>query len=168
MYNVYNVTDFFGFYSPLLFLLITITYFIFNDKNNKNNTNKNTNKLVIILFYLIGYFINNILNVSLKQYTKFLTNKEFTRRNNMPSGHFQSMAYSITFLYYVLIQNNESMTSIVSMIVLFFYFIVAFSCFYNCLFYKYHTLIDILSGIFIGFWFGYLYYHKLIKHIFKL
>ena len=156
---MYSVTDFLGFHSPLLFLLITITYIIFNDKINSTNS---SNKLVIILFYLIGYVLNNILNISLKKYTKILTNKDFSRRNNMPSGHFQSMAYSFTFLYYVLIQNN------LSMILLFLYFIVAFCCFYDCLFYKYHTLVDIVSGIFVGFWFGYLYYHTLIKRIFKL
>jgi membrane-associated phospholipid phosphatase len=165
MYSLYSVTDFLGFHSPSLFLLITITYLIFNDKSD------NHNKLVIILFYLIGYFLNNILNVFFKKFTKFVTNKEFSRRNNMPSGHFQSMTYSFTFLYYVLIQNNVSMISInsvVSTFLLFLYFIVAFSCFYDCLFYNYHTIIDILSGIFVGFWFGYLYYHQIIKYIFKL
>ena len=140
-----------GTYSPQLFLILTLLS-LYNNYN-------------LIIIYLIGFILNKSLNFFLehnifKKYNeKKVDEKKVDGKNNdVPSGHFQSMSYS--FLFYILIHKNKNLYLI------FLYLFIALCTFYNCIVYKYHTLIDIVSGIFFGLLFCYMYY-KAYSIVFK-
>jgi membrane-associated phospholipid phosphatase len=116
---------------------------------------------------LIGFIISRLLNLFLehiifKKYNEKIlltqTNSDSISVNDTPSGHFQSMSYS--FLFYILSHKNKYIY------IIFLYLFIALCTFYNCLLYKYHTGIDIISGIFFGLLFGYMYY-KVYAIIFR-
>lgn len=149
-----KVIKFLGDNSPKIFLVITSIYLFYNFYNFDKNNN---NYVLIVIFYLIGYFLNNILNIQLKLFNKKNTN--LSQGNNMPSGHFQSMSYSFIFAFYALIYNDKCKLLFI------IYSLIALCTFYNCLAYQYHTTIDMITGIITGGIFGYLYYNKIIKYV---
>jgi hypothetical protein len=131
-----KICDSIGYFSPLLFCLITIIS-LTTITNSKN----------LYIIYLFGLVINRLFNIFLKKYVFYQYNKGL--EHNMPSGHFQSMSYS--FVFYILniknIHNNY----------LFLFLLIALCTFYNCIHYKYHTYSEIIVGIFIGSLLGYIF-----------
>ena len=136
---------FLGDYSPYFFLIIT-SLSLFNNYD-------------LLIIYLLGFIFNKPLNLFLESIVFYKYNeKTLTENNDMPSGHFQSMAYS--FIFYILTHKIKNI------FIIFLYLFISLCTFYNCIKFKYHTMIDIISGIITGFLFGYLYL-KFSKLFFK-
>jgi membrane-associated phospholipid phosphatase len=139
MQKLEKVFDQIGNYSPLLYAIITL----FSISNNY--------KLIII--FIIGYISNNYYNIFLKDYFFKKFNKD--TNNDTPSGHFQKISYCLLFYYL----NNKK----INIIYIILYLLLCSILLYNCIHYKYHTIIDIITGILIGFSFCYSY-----SYIYKL
>jgi membrane-associated phospholipid phosphatase len=145
------VLKFLGDYSPYFFLIITSVSLM--------------NNYDLLAVYLLGFIFNKPLNLFLEKFVflrynkKMLltqTNSNDIQNNDIPSGHFQSMSYS--FIFYILSHKN------INPFIIFLYLFISLCTFYNCIKFKYHTIIDIISGIIFGFLFGYSYvnFSKLI------
>jgi hypothetical protein len=94
--------------------------------------------------YILGFFISTFINRTLK---KMLNPK-------MPSGHFQSIFYSIVFVFLVIHETNPVLFNKFWKYAASLYFIAAFSCFYNCIEFHYHSVLQILSGSALGYFLG--------------
>jgi membrane-associated phospholipid phosphatase len=135
MLFIKKICDFIGLYSPLLFiLLLSISL-------------SNNYKLLVI--YYVGLILNIIITIFLKKVAFEKYNK---KGNNMPSGHFQSLAYSLVF--YLLSHKKWSQNYI------FIFLFIAFCTFYNCITYKYHTIIEIIIGTLLGTFLAFLSINK--------
>jgi membrane-associated phospholipid phosphatase len=97
-----------------------------------------TSKNIWIIAYIIGIIINNQINKLLKYLT----------RQNMPSGHFQAIFFAITFTYLVLRKTDAYKHYWIYVLIL--YLIISALCFYNCIKYKYHNILEILAGSIMG------------------
>lgn len=150
-----NLFDEFGAYGPL-FLVIYSLYLLW-DKHN------------YFFYYIVGVFINAILNLILKgiiqqprpmedtkMFNLALTNgKRFIFKNGlpydifgMPSGHAQTCIFSTTFIYLVLRQKN----------ILSVYFIVSLITFLQRITFNHHTYLQVFVGSIVGFGFAYFMY----------
>jgi membrane-associated phospholipid phosphatase len=140
----YNILEIIGDMAGYEFILITVLSF--------------TNDYKLIIVYLFGILLNHILNNNILGYIFKKYNKQFERI--IPSGHFQSMAYS--FIFYILTHTKQFIFN--NKYILYLYAFITLCTFYNCIKFKYHTIIDIISGIIFGFLFGYSYvnFSKLI------
>jgi hypothetical protein len=129
-----NILEIIGDMAGYEFILIAILSFI------------NDYKLIIV--YLIGILLNHYLNNNILGYI-------FKKYNGniIPSGHFQSMAF--TFVFYIL--NHTSQFIFKHRYILYLYAFIAFCSFHNCIRFDYHTVIDIVMGIIFGSLFSYLY-----------
>ena len=116
------------------------------------------NDYKLIISYLIGIFLNHHLNNNVLVYIFKKNNKFFG--NIIPSGHFQSMAFTIVF--YILNHTNQFILN--HKYILYLYAFIAFCTLNNCINFDYHTKIDIIVGIIFGSLFSYLYvnFSKLI------
>jgi membrane-associated phospholipid phosphatase len=122
-----NPIEYIGDYSPEFIQLISI-YAIFVSGVNT----------AFIIAYIIGIIINDQINKLLKQLTY----------KNMPSGHFQAILYSIIFTYLALRKTKLFKQYWIYFAIL--YFIITAFCFYNCIKYKYHSLLEMLIGSIVG------------------
>jgi len=146
MTQIEKIFDSIGEHSPLLFAIITLFSII------------NNYKLVII--FIFGYILNNQYNIILKEYFFKKFNK--STNNDTPSGHFQRISYC--FLFYYL--NNDK----INIVYIILYLLLNSILFYNCIHYKYHSIIDIITGTIFGFSFcySYIFIYKTITKYIKL
>jgi len=128
----YNIFEFIGDMAGYEFILLTILTFI--------------NNYELIIIYLIGILLNHKLNNNI---LKFI----FKKYNIDPSGHFQSMAFTIVF--YILNHTNEFIYN--HKYILYLYAFIAFCTFNNCFIFNYHKINDIVVGVICGSLFSYLY-----------
>jgi hypothetical protein len=98
--------------------------------------------------YILGFFISTFINRTLKKWI----------HPKMPSGHFQSIFYSATFVFLVLRETNPALFYKFWKYAASLYFIAAFSCFY------YHSVLQILSGSVTGSAWGFILYALLTKY----
>ena len=146
-----------GKYGPII-LIITSFYLLWNKPN-------------LYFYYVVGVFINSILNIILKgiflqprpnedikDFNLALKNgRLFIFKNGiipldifgMPSGHSQSAFFSCAFIYLALRQLN----------ILWFYLSISFITIYQRVSYKYHSVLQVLVGGVIGVIFAYLVYY---------
>jgi len=145
-------------YGPVILFVISLYLLYFN--NTKN----------YLFYYCIGFFVNSILNLGLKGLFKqsrpcydgtkvklaMKYYKEYYYQNGipfniygMPSGHAQSSAYSLIFIYYVF--KNPNLALIFGLITLFICIQRIKLCF--------HSIIQIIVGLFIGSLIGYGFYY---------
>ena len=122
-----NIFDYIGDYSPEIIQLISLCLIAMS-----------TSKNIWIIAYIIGIIINNQINKLLKQLT----------RQNIPSGHFQAIFFAVTFTYLVLRKTNVYKQYWIYVLTL--YLIISALCFYNCIKYKYHSILEILAGSITG------------------
>jgi len=167
MYDIlYSVIDIFGTMGPLISAIASI-YIL------KNKTN-------YFAYYLFGALSDNIFNILLKGIFKqfrpdlnqYLTNDQLTmvihnkRRfifvdgipfdiYGMPSGHVQSCFYSMTFVFL----SNKSYKEFG--LFLFISLITA----YQRIDKKYHSILQVLAGAFVGVCTGYLFYYLSSRNI---
>ena len=130
----------------------------------------------LLFYYIIGIFINAILNLVLKgifqqprpseDYDKFklaLKNgKRFIFKNGvpfdvfgMPSGHAQSALYSTVFIYLALQKTN----------ILYLYLLFSLLIITQRVVYNHHTVFQVIVGAFVGVLFGYLVFSLAEKKI---
>ena len=138
----YSIFQKLGFFGPTLLFILT-TYKLFYKK-------------IFLFAYIIGYFLNSILNKTIKHIIREPRPKnqimmedyqtiEHTEKYAMPSGHAQSVAYSTYFLY---------MTSNIIWTV--------FSCFiiiltiYQRYSFNRHTMKQLMIGLIIGLIFSFI------------
>ena len=140
----YNILEIIGDMAGYEFIIITILSFA------------NDYKLIIV--YLFGILLNHILNNNILGYILRKNNKLFG--NIIPSGHFQSMAF--TFVFYILTHTTQFIFN--HKYILYLYAFIAFCTLNNCINFDYHTKNDIIVGIIFGSLFSYLYvnFSKLI------
>jgi len=98
--------------------------------------------------YIFGFFISTFINRTLKKWI----------HPKMPSGHFQSIFYSATFAFLVLRETNPVLFYKFWKYAASLYFIVVISCFYNCIEFHYHSILQILAGSTVGSILGALIY----------
>ena len=91
-------------------------------------------KYLWLSIYILGFFISTFINRTLKKWI----------HPKMPSGHFQSIFYSATFVFLVLRETNPVLFSKFWKHVAALYLIVIASCFYNC------NILQIVSGSAVG------------------
>jgi len=151
-----------GGYGPLI--LIFLSWFLLWNHSN------------LFYYYTIGIFIDSILNLflkgilqqprpseDLKTFNLALTQgKRFVFKNGMPhdmfgmpSGHTQSAIYSSSFIYF----------SLKNIKIFYFYLFISLITMAQRVTFKFHTILQIIVGIFIGIGTGYLFYYLAIQRI---
>jgi membrane-associated phospholipid phosphatase len=143
MENIYYTIGFFG---PIILFFITISYLLYN---------KIYNHLVLyILFFIINIKLNNGIKIWWKEERpiggKSFYGEKYTGANKygMPSGHAQSVFYSLVFLYLVSKSMNLMILSL----------IVSVLTIYQRWIYNRHTLKQLFVGSLIGCVFAYFVY----------
>jgi membrane-associated phospholipid phosphatase len=144
------------------FILLFISFYLF------------WNKPTIGFYYLVGFFINSILNTILKgiiqeprpndDKNKFNIALKNAKRPlfkdtgmpfdifGMPSGHTQSCFYSTIFVFLTLGKIN----------ILILYLLISFITIYQRVEYKFHTIMQTVVGAIVGSFFAY-YLYYLVK-----
>jgi membrane-associated phospholipid phosphatase len=147
---------------PYILLIITI-YLLWNKQN-------------LLFYYLIGFFINVILNVVLKGFFKqprpsddpklfkisLKTGNESIFKDKipfniygMPSGHAQTTFYNTIFIWFALKNKN----------VFILYCLFSLFVIYQRIYFSYHTVIQVIAGSLIGGGFAYCVYLMAQKKI---
>jgi membrane-associated phospholipid phosphatase len=124
----------------------------------------------LLSYYIVGIFLNTILNLILKVsfqqprpsedpklFNLALKKGKHLMFNNgipfdifgMPSGHTQSSIFSTTFVFLSTKKYN-------SLIV---YLLLSLTTMYQRVKYNFHTVFQVFVGAFVGFLFGYLFYY---------
>jgi membrane-associated phospholipid phosphatase len=146
-----------GQYGPIILLIITC-YFLWNKSN-------------MLFYYVIGFFINSILNIILKgiiqqprpfedktQFNAAIKNgKHFIFKDTgipfdifgMPSGHAQSCLYSTGFIFLTLKRRD----------IFSFYILISLITIYQRIHDNLHNIIQIFVGAAIGILFSYGMYY---------
>jgi len=133
-------------------------------------------KQKLLFYYIVGYFINKLINIILKGFLKqarptedmrlfpvaLSSKKGFIYKNGMPfeifgmpSGHAQSCMYSTIFIYFALRKN----------IILYLYLLVSFIIILQRIINNYHTFLQVGIGCIIGGLFGYFMYRLARENI---
>ena len=145
-----------GNYGP--FILFFISLFLLYKKQN------------LLSYYVVGIFINTIINLILKVtlqqprpsedpklFNLALKKGKYFFSNNiipldifgMPSGHAQSCVFSTTFIFLT--------TKKINLFII--YILLSLLTIYQRVKYNYHTLFQVIVGSIVGFLFGYLFYY---------
>jgi len=142
------------------------------------------NKQVYFEFYLLGsvlnFFLNQILKLIVKQPRPSVDQKTFdlamkhmkstTNYANlvsydkvlgMPSGHSQGVFFSTAFMYFVFYYLKPNTNTNI----LLFYLFISFVTIIQRVYYKFHTINQIIVGGFIGIGFSFLIYSWATKKI---
>jgi membrane-associated phospholipid phosphatase len=153
-----EVNEFFysiGFFGELIMILLT-TGLLFN-------------QTIDLTVYYIGLLFNQLLNRLLKPVfkgarpsnpIKFLASEHFTKNSityGMPSGHSQSVFYSLTYLYFALGKFYPWLC---------FAGVIGIATIIERLVHHNHTILQLLAGAVLGSLFGYsvFYLHAKIKN----
>jgi len=141
LYNINKILDFLGDKGPLLLFFFTIIILIIND-------------IKITLFFILGYYINLIVNRILKKYIN--DKRPFIKplKNRMPSGHCQSIFYTVSFIYFISYYNKIYIPYFNYL--LFIYLLLLINTAHNCIIYKYHTIDQVIIGGVLGIFISYL------------
>lgn len=150
MFN--EIFNYVGEYGPL-FLIFFSWFLLWN--NSK-----------LFMYYTIGIFLDNILNLILKGLFQLprpnediknfnlalLHGKRFIFKNGipydmfgMPSGHAQSSFYTLTFIFFALYPTK----------ILYLYFILSFITLFQRFYFKHHSILQLIIGAIIGIFTGY-------------
>jgi membrane-associated phospholipid phosphatase len=140
------------------FILFFISLFLLSKKQN------------LLSYYVVGIFINTIINLILKVTLQqprpsedpkifnlaLKKGKYFFLNNNvpldifgMPSGHAQSCIFSTTF---IVLTTKKYISFII-------YTLLSLITIYQRVKYNYHTIFQVIVGSVVGFLLGYLFYY---------
>jgi len=164
-YNTYtNLFYFIGNYGPIFLFLISSYLLYINNYNN------------YLFYFIIGYFINILLNLILKGIfrqprpfydTKKVTLafkyfKDFFFQNGvpfnmfgMPSGHAQTSFYCLVFIYLIFKNTN----------LLFVYSLFVIIICYQRIYFGFHYFSQIIIGLIIGLFVGIIIYYNATNKI---
>jgi len=145
---IYYIINLIGKYGPLILMVITL--YLLRNRNN------------LFFYYVIGIFMNAVLNLILKgiileprplQDPKLFNlavknGKRFIFKNGviphdicgMPSGHAQSAFFSTTFIYLSLKNTNIALS----------YLIISLVTMYQRVISNYHTPLQVIVGGIVG------------------
>jgi membrane-associated phospholipid phosphatase len=139
------IFDYIGHYGPPILFAVTF-YYLFN-------------RHIYVFVFLFGSLINSLLNMLLKRVFReprpnhpllFIDSNDLTGNNyyGLPSGHAQSVMFSLTFIY--LTKNTDSN------FIMTFYTMscIAVLTLYQRWKYNRHTIKQLLVGSVIGFFFA--------------
>ena len=133
-------------------------------------------KLSLLNFYIFGLFLNTVLNYVLKGFFKhprpsvdekvfnaaLQHGKRFIYKEGipydlfgMPSGHSESAFYSTSYIHFAL--KNENITFIYT-----FFSLITLS---QRVYFKYHTVLQVIVGSIVGIVFSYFIYYLAKKQI---
>ena len=120
-----------------------------------------------LIFYVLGFGLNNILNIILKllikeprpkdntTFIEFIENRLEYGKYGMPSGHAQNCFFSLAYITLVLNQPYITL----------FYIFISFITLIQKYERKEHTLIQLFVGSAVGIAFAYLFYFFSGKYI---
>lgn len=131
-------------------ILFFLSIFLLRDKSN------------LCFYYVFGIFVNCLLNIVLKLVFKQPRPSEDPEKFKlmvqnsvkykvshdifgMPSGHAQFAFFSLTFIYFTLLNNDISL----------FYLFISLLTICQRVIYKYHTIFQVIVGALVGSVFGY-------------
>ena len=99
-------------------------------------------KIQLIMFYNVGYYLCITINKKLKNIIKDRRPYWNYEKSlyNMPSGHCMAVFYSIAYIQY-----NP------------FHILVGITTIFNCIYYRYHTIDQIIVGSILGLVYGHYY-----------
>lgn len=141
-----KILDIIGTTSPYTLFIISL-FFLRNLKN-------------YLIFYILGFGLNNLLNIALKllireprpkddnKFLEFIGNRLGHDKYGMPSGHAQNCFFSLVYITLVL---NQPMITL-------FYVCMSFICIVKMYEYKNNTLVQLFVGSIVGILFAYLIY----------
>ena len=156
MEMISNLFNEFGTFGPMILIFLSI-YLLWNKHN-------------LFFYYIVGVFIDNILNMILKglfqqprpsidqksfdlalKHGKYILFKDGVPFNiyGMPSGHSQSVFFSTAFIYLSLRKSN----------ITYIYLGVSLLTMLQRVVYNYHTVPQVIVGALIGSAVGYLFYY---------
>jgi len=123
-----------GFYGPLIIALINIIFLWFRN--------------IYLISYVLNFGVNTLANIAMKNIIQsprptgqiFINKHDLTNDYGMPSGHAQSIGYSITFMYLV----------VYSPTILYISAFIGAITVYQRYIYKRHTTFQLISGLIIG------------------
>jgi len=154
--DIYLFRDYIGLFAPVILFILTL-FFLRNMKTYLN-------------FFIIGFILNNILNILFKFFIKEPRPLEDLKlieiaivngyrigidKFGMPSGHAQNCGFCLLFVTLVL-QNYY----IISL-----YLLISFISLFQRYLYKNHTLLQLIIGFIIGLLCGFLTYWFAKKHV---
>jgi len=117
---------------------------------------------LFLKIYIFGFFLNFIVNRFFKQYIFNKYKKpQNTGKNTTPSGHAQSVFYSISFLSFIYF--TSSTKSIFWKLWICISILIGLNTSYNCIKGGYHTIDQVEIGILFGIAMGYII-QKLFIH----
>jgi membrane-associated phospholipid phosphatase len=141
IYDINKISDLLSDKGPIILLFFTIIILIiYNVK--------------ITFIFLVGYFLNIIINKLLKKYINDIRPLKETKKNRMPSGHSQLIFYIIGFMFFVSYFKKIYIPYL--NYILFIYLLFLINTIYDCIKYKYHTIDQLLIGGILGILLGYL------------
>lgn len=161
--NIINFLGYLGKYGPVILFFVSL-YLLFDKQN-------------LLYYYIVGFFINSILNLILKgifqqprpseedpkMFKLALKNANKTIFKDgipfnifgMPSGHSQSVLFSTVYIYFALLQNHITI----------FYLILSGISVAQRTIYKYHTIFQIIVGAITGSLVGYTVFYLAQQNI---
>lgn len=154
-----NTFELLGNQGPIILLLLTIIILIITGVPKKNKRNLvffgwYTNEIKIIFVFLVGYYLNIIINKILKKYIN--DKRPFIKpiENRMPSGHSQLMFYIFGFIYFISYSKKIYISNINYLLLIYSFFIM--NTIYNSIKYNYHTVDQVIIGGILGLFISYL------------
>jgi len=147
--DIYLFRDYIGLFAPVILLILTIFFL--------------RNMTTYLNFFIIGFILNNILNIILKFFIKeprptedqkaieiaiFNGNRFGIDKFGMPSGHAQNCGFSLSFI--VMVLNNYYVTTL--------YILISVMSLFQRYLYKNHTILQLSVGFIVGIIFGYITY----------
>ena len=148
--------DYIGLYAPIILFILSVFL-------HRNMTK-------YLSFFVAGFIFNNILNIVLKLLIKEprpTTDQKAIEigvvngvrigfdKFGMPSGHAQNCGYCLAFIIMTL--NNHFITTL--------YLVVSVISLFQRYLYNNHTILQLIIGLIIGTFFGYLTYNIANKYI---
>ena len=156
-----KILDYIGYFGPQFLLFLSI--FLLRNKSN------------LLYIYLLGMFLNSIINYVLKGFIKeprpsedihiFNTELNSSKINGrrlgfdrfgMPSGHSQSVFFSFVFIHLAL--KNIQVSA--------FYLFICLNTLHQRVTYKNHSISQVIIGSFTGAMLAFAFF-KYAKHILK-
>ena len=161
VYDMIRIFEVVGVFGPEMLVLLSIIL-LYKYK-----------KITFLLVYLVVFVFNVLLNYILKgifrqprpmddvqlfKIEELYKNKVGFDKYGMPSGHAQTVLYSTIFIHLVL--NNWNITL--------FYLIISLITMYQRVYFKQHTVLQVIVGAILGMfvgWMGYTFGKKKVKGV---
>ena len=148
-----QILDGIGFYAPYLLFFIIIIY----------GWNRKVYLSGYVIFFVANTFLNKLLKLTFREprpndyqiYNNYFEKTTNEEEFGMPSGHAQSVGYSILFLYLL----TRSIPLLITTT------FIGCICVYQRWKYHRHTIKQLVAGLFTGSIFGSISYYLITKYL---